>query len=141
MEQLVANSIARPRLQTIILAAFGILALVLACIGIYGVISYSVTQRTREIGIRLAVGALPRAVFQAFLTDGMRLTAIGLGIGLAAALGLTRFLKSLFFEVQPADPMILGAVCAVLTLVAAAACCVPAIRATRVDPAIVLREE
>jgi putative ABC transport system permease protein len=141
MEDLVANSIARPRVQTMLMGLFGLLALTLASIGIYGVISYSVTQRTREIGIRLAIGALPAAIFSAVFKDGMRLTGFGLGIGLGAALGLTRYMRSLLFEVQPADPLVFAGVTGLLLLVAMAACYIPAARATRVDPAVVLREE
>jgi putative ABC transport system permease protein len=141
MEDLVANSIARPRVQTMLMGLFGLLALTLASIGIYGVISYSVTQRTREIGIRLAIGALPAAIFSAVFKDGIRLTGFGLGIGLGAALGLTRYMRSLLFEVQPADPLVFAGVTGLLLLVAMAACYIPAARATRVDPAVVLREE
>ena len=141
MEQLVADSIASPRLQTLLLSSFGFLALTLACIGIYGVIWYSVSQRTREFGIRLALGAPPGAVFDLVLREGFRLTALGLAIGLAAAFALTRYMKILLYEVEPTDPATFAGVSALLLLVAAAACYFPASRATRVDPAVVLRDE
>jgi putative ABC transport system permease protein len=141
MRQLVADSVARPRLETMLLIAFGSIALLLACVGIYGVLAYSVTQRTREIGIRVALGAARRSVFSMILRDGLRLTAIGLAIGLAGALAVTRFLRTLLFQIKPDDPSTLAAVVALLATVGLLACYLPAARAMRVDPATVLREE
>jgi putative ABC transport system permease protein len=141
MDQLVSEAMARPRAQTILLVVFGALALALTCVGIYGVLAYSVTQRMREIGLRLALGATPASTFTFVLRDGLRLTAAGLLIGLAVALVLTRFMQGLLFEVKPLDPTVFASVTILLTVVAAAACAVPAARATRVDPAMVLRDE
>ncbi len=141
MDQLVSDAMARPRAQTMLLSVFGALALALTCVGIYGVLAYAVTQRLREIGLRLALGATPASAFAFVLRDGLRLTAAGLVIGLAVALVLTRFMQGLLFEVTPLDPVVFASVTVLMTLVATAACAVPAARATRVDPAIVLRDE
>ncbi|HXA49639.1 MAG TPA: ADOP family duplicated permease, partial [Candidatus Acidoferrum sp.] len=141
VEQLVSGAIAEPRLQTILLGAFAALALVLACVGIYAVIAYSVAQRTRELGIRLALGAAPAAIRGMVLREGLAVAAIGIGAGLLAALGLTRYLTTLLYAVKPTDAGVYAAVCAVLALSAAAGCWLPAHRATGVDPAVVLREE
>jgi putative ABC transport system permease protein len=141
MDQRIANSVAQPRLQTILLGSFGVLALVLACIGIYGVLAYAVSQRMREMGVRLALGASPAMVLGEILSGGMRLTGLGVVIGLAAALALTRYLEALLYSVRPTDPAIFASAIAILLLVAAAACYLPARRAARVDPMVVLREE
>jgi putative ABC transport system permease protein len=141
MEQRVADSVAQPRLQTILLGAFGVLALVLACIGIYGVLAYAVSQRLREIGVRVALGATPRAILGQILRNGLGLAGLGLSIGLAAALVLTRYLEALLYAVRPTDPAVFAAAIATLLLVATAACYLPARRAARVDPIVVLREE
>jgi putative ABC transport system permease protein len=141
MEQLVSDAMARPKAQTMLLGVFGVLALALTCVGIYGVVAYAVTQRTREIGLRLALGATPASTCAFVLRDGLRLTAAGLVIGLAAAAVLSRFMQGLLYEVKPLDPTVFAAVAILLTLVAAAACSIPAVRAARVDPAIVLRDE
>ncbi len=141
MGRLVADSVARPRLETMLLTAFGVIALLLACIGIYGVLAYSVTQRTREIGIRVALGAARRSIFNMILRDGLRLTALGLAIGTTAAAVLTRFLRALLFQIKPDDPLTLAAVVALLAIVGLLACYFPAARAMRVDPSTVLRDE
>jgi putative ABC transport system permease protein len=141
MQQLVSGSIAGPRLQTLLLGAFGGIGMLLACVGIYAVISYSVAQRVREVGIRLALGAAPRVIRVMVLREGMLLAAGGIAIGLIAALGLTRYLATLLYTVKPADPAVYGAVSLLLVAVAATGCWIPAHRATAVDPAIVLREE
>jgi putative ABC transport system permease protein len=141
MEELVETSIARPRALTILFGVFGFLALTLTSIGLYGVLAYSVTQRTREIGVRVALGASPGAAFGLVLRDGMRLAAAGLAIGLGVALALTRFMQGLLFEVEPLDPAAFAGVTTLLTVVACLACGIPAGRATRIDPAIVLRNE
>ena len=124
-----------------LLGVFAVLALSLACIGIYGVLAYSVAQRTREIGVRLALGASPARTFALILGEGLGLTGAGMAIGLLLSVALTRFLRDLLFEVEPLDPAVLTGVIALLTLVAATACVLPALRATRVDPAVVLRDE
>ena len=119
---------------------FALLALTLTSVGLYGVLAYSVTQRTREIGVRVALGASFGAAFRLVLRDGLRLTAAGLAIGLGAALVLTRFMRGLLYDVEPLDPAAFAWVTALLTSVAVA-CSIPAARATRVDPAMVLRDE
>jgi len=141
MEQLVADSIAQSKAQTVLIGLFAALALSLACIGIYGVLAYSVAQRTREIGVRLALGASPARTFRLILGEGLGLTGTGMGIGLLLSLALTRFLRDLLYEVEPLDPAVLTGVVTLLTLVATTACLLPALRATRVDPAVVLRDE
>jgi putative ABC transport system permease protein len=141
MQQRVTDSVSSPRLQTILLGAFGVLALVLACIGIYGVLAYAVSQRTREMGVRLALGARPGTILGQVLNDGLRLSLAGLCIGLGAALMLTRYLEALLYSVRPTDPIVFTLAIATLLLVSAAACYLPARRAAQVDPMVVLREE
>jgi ABC-type antimicrobial peptide transport system permease subunit len=141
LQQMVSDSIARPRLEATVLTVFGVIALGLASIGLYGLIAFSVAQRAREIGIRMALGASRAGVFRMILGDGLRLTLIGGIVGLVAILGLTRFLRSLLFEIQPLDPVTLVSVFCVLISVSLLACYVPARRATKADPAAVLREE
>jgi predicted permease len=141
MAQLVAGAIAQPRSQTVLFGAFGALALILTCIGIYGVLAYAVTQRTREIGVRLALGTPPASAFAMILRDGLRLTAIGLAIGLGLAALLTRSMQGLLYEVEPLDPIVFASTTLVLVVVATAACAIPAARAARVEPAIVFKTE
>jgi putative ABC transport system permease protein len=141
MSLLASQSLTLRRTSTIVLASFAGLALLLAAIGLYGVIAYSVSQRTHEIGIRMALGALRGDVLQMVLRSGMRLVLIGEVIGLGAALLLTRLSVSLLFGVTPTNPWILGIALAVLTLVAFLASYIPASRATKVDPMIALRYE
>jgi ABC-type antimicrobial peptide transport system permease subunit len=129
------------RLSMLLLAAFGILALLLAAIGMYGVISYSVLQRTPEIGIRIALGAQRRRIFVMVLIHGGRLVSIGIVIGLVAAFGVTRFMTSFLYEVRPTDPMTFTAVSLLLMAVALLACYMPARKAMKVDPMIALRYE
>jgi ABC-type antimicrobial peptide transport system permease subunit len=120
---------------------FAGLALLLAAIGTYGVLSYLVTQRWREIGIRMALGAGRETVLRSVMAHGLTLTLIGLAAGVAVALVLTRLMEALLFEVSPHDPATLVGVAALITAVAAAASLIPAFRATRVDPIVALREE
>ena len=141
MQQMISSSVAGPRLQTVLLGAFGGLGLLLACIGIYAVISYSVAQRVREMGIRLALGAAPAAIRRMVLREGMALAIAGIVAGVLAALALTRYLASLLYTVKPTDPAVFALVIAVLVSAAAAGCWFPARRATSVDPAVVLRDE
>jgi ABC-type antimicrobial peptide transport system permease subunit len=132
---------ARTSFTLVMLALAGGMALLLGLVGIYGVISYSVTQRTREIGIRMALGAQEQAVTRMFLRQGMLLTGIGVVFGLAAASALMRLMRSLLFGVEPVDPLTYGAVSAALIIAALVACYVPARRAMAVDPADALRAE
>ena len=141
MDQLLSNSAAEPRLNTVLLAAFAGVALLIAAIGIYGVLAYSVNQRTREIGLRMALGATPRSVLQLIVGQGMRVVLIGVVIGLAGGLALGRAVSSLVFGVPVRDPATFTLVAVVLTAVALAACIIPARRAARVDPMVALREE
>jgi len=141
MDAVVAESVAAPRFRTLLLGAFGTLGLFLAMIGIYGVISYAVTQRTQEIGLRVAMGAQPRDVLRLMLGEGMFLAAIGIVLGTAGALALTRILESLLYEIKPRDPLTFIGVAIVVAATAAAACYIPARRATHVDPMVALRYE
>jgi len=141
MEQRMADSVASPRLQTILLGTFGVLALVLACIGIYGVVAYAVTQRTREIGLRLALGATPATILGQILGAGLKTSSLGLLIGFGAALALTRYLKTILYSVRPTDPAVFALAIGLLLLVSTTACFAPASRAARQDPMAVLREE
>jgi putative ABC transport system permease protein len=141
MDQLFASNISNQRLMVTLLVAFAGLALLLAGVGLYGVVSYSVSQRTREIGIRVALGATSRSIVNLTMKQGVKLTCAGLLIGLAAALVLTRFLQSLLYGVSLYDPLSLGTVAFVLAGVGLLACWLPARRATRVDPMVALRCE
>jgi ABC-type antimicrobial peptide transport system permease subunit len=124
-----------------LLGGFAIVALFLAAVGIYGVLAYSVTQRTRELGIRMAIGSSPRQVFRMVLTQGLRVVALGLIIGLAGSLLLARLIRSLLFGVTPTDPLVLAATVLVLAACGAVACLLPARRATRIDPVVALVAE
>ncbi len=141
MEELVSSSVAQPRFASLLLGSFALLALVLASIGLYGVISYAVSRRTREIGIRMAVGATPSDILRLVVSQGFRLTAVGLGIGLTGAFFLTRLLATWLFEVTPYDAVTFAVLPMLLAGVAILACWIPAVRAARVDPLISLREE
>jgi predicted permease len=140
MEQVFADSAARPRFLATLLAIFAGLALALAAIGTYGILSYSVSERTKEIGIHMALGATRGSVLGMILGQGMRLTIVGLVAGLIASFGLTRLLQAQLFNVRPTDPLTLTAVTAFIAAVAFVACYVPAQRATRVDPMVTLRD-
>lgn len=141
MEHRVAESIAQERFAMMLFAIFAGVALVLASVGIYGVLSYIVGQRTQEIGIRMALGAQKRNVLGTVLRDGLRMTVLGVGIGLAAAMALTRLMQTMLFGVRPTDPVTFTAVAAILCVVALLACYVPARRAASVDPMQALRSE
>src|SRR5215213_1271746 len=141
MAQVAAESVSRRKFAMQLVGLFGILALLLAGVGIYGVIAYSVTQRTREIGIRVALGASRSAILRWVLKQGMILTMAGVVVGLVGALALTRLLRSLLFGVGPTDLVTYGALAILLTIVALIACYVPARRATKVDPLVALRYE
>jgi ABC-type antimicrobial peptide transport system permease subunit len=141
MEQVLSGVVARQNFNMVLLSIFAAAALVLAAIGLYGLMSYSVEQRTQEIGIRMALGADRGIMLRAILREGMMLAAIGVVAGLALAYGLTRVLASLLFGVTASDPLAFVAVAGLLSIVAAAAAFLPAHRATTVDPAIALRYE
>lgn len=141
MDAVFDESIRRPRLLAQLLAGFAGLALLLAAVGTYGVLSYMVAERRREIGIRMALGADRGSVLSQVMRQGLILTAVGLTAGIAGALGLNRLIASLLFGVQPSDPATLLAVVSTITLIAAIACWLPAWRASRVDPAVVLRQD
>jgi len=141
MNAVVSASLSRPQFQSALLGAFAAVALILACIGIYGVISYSVTQKTREIGVRLALGAPQASVFGVVIRESFGLTALGVAGGWAGAAALTRYLTTLLYGVKPLDPIVFLGVAAILTAVALLACYMPARRAMRIDPMIALRYE
>jgi putative ABC transport system permease protein len=141
MDSLLASSIARARFSALLLAVFASVALALAAIGIYGVISYVVAQRGHEIGLRMALGAQARDVVRLVLRNGMMLAGLGVAIGLAGAFALTRVLTSLLFGVTPTDAVTFVTVSALLLIVAFLACYIPARRATKVDPLVALRYE
>ncbi len=141
MEQILAKVTSQPRFNTILLGIFAAVALILAGVGIYGVLSYSVTQRTREVGIRVALGATRGDVLRLIVRQGMLLTAIGLAIGLAASFALTRLMTGLLYGVSATDPMTFAVIVLLLIAVALLACWIPARRATKVDPMAALRAE
>jgi putative ABC transport system permease protein len=141
MEQRLANTTASRRLNTALLGSFAGVALLLAVVGIYGVMSYAVTQRRREIGVRMALGAQRDDVSRLVIGEGMKLALIGALLGLGGALALTRLLKTLLFGVSATDPLTFIVIAALLIMVALLACWIPARRATKVDPLIALRHE
>ncbi|MEW6320418.1 MAG: ABC transporter permease [Acidobacteriota bacterium] len=141
LDDVVRRSVSRPRLTSGAVAAFAGVALLLAVLGVYGVMAYGVSQRLREFGVRLALGAEPRSVQALVLRQGMTMVAVGLVAGLALAVPASRLLRSMLFGVEPFDPATFGAVAAIMTTVGFAACYVPAWRGTQVDPAITLRAE
>jgi putative ABC transport system permease protein len=141
LTQIKAESVAPDRLQSLLLTVFAIIAVVLSALGIYGVISYSVVQRTHEIGIRAALGATTGDVLRLILRGGMLLSGLGLLLGFGGALGLTRLLQTLLFGIGPRDPVTIAAVAGILACVAMLACYIPARRASKVDPVVALRYE
>jgi len=141
MTKLVTDSVARRRFNALLTGLFSIVALLLASIGIFGVLTYTVAQRTQEIGLRVALGAQTRDVLRLVLGQGVRLILFGLAVGLAASFALTRVLGGMLFGVTPTDPLTFVAVSLLLTSVALIACYIPARRATKVDPLVALRYE
>ncbi|HXE60541.1 MAG TPA: FtsX-like permease family protein, partial [Gemmatimonadaceae bacterium] len=140
MDAVLSRSTTQRQLALVLFASFAVLAMALAAAGIYGVLAGSVAERTREIGLRSALGATPGDLFMLVARYGLRLAAIGVVIGLAGALASTRLLRALLFGVGPTDPWMLGGAAAGLFVIAAVACAVPAWRAVRVDPVVALRQ-
>ncbi|HYM26413.1 MAG TPA: FtsX-like permease family protein, partial [Vicinamibacterales bacterium] len=141
LEQAVADSFAEARLATVLLGFFAVVAIALAGIGLYAVVAFSVSRLTRDIGIRIALGAAPRDVLRLTMSDGWRMSAAGLAIGIVAALALTRLMRTLVFDVSTTDPLTFIAAAALLAFLALLASYLPAHRATRIDPTIALRGE
>jgi putative ABC transport system permease protein len=135
------SSLAPERLNLSVLGVFAFVALSLSVVGLYGVLAYSVTRRRREIGVRTALGAQPRDVLRLVIGEGMRLTSLGVLLGLFGAFWLTRWLSSLLFEIQPLEPVTFSSVSLLLLTVALIACWIPARRAVRIDPTQALREQ
>ena len=141
LEVLMASTTARPQIQAVVFGLFGVLALLIASVGLYGVMAYAVEQRRREMGVRLALGAAPGALLRLVVREGLLLAGIGLAVGALFAAGMSQSLAGLLYETRPTDPRIFAAVTAVLLAVAALATLIPARRATEVDPALVLRDQ
>jgi putative ABC transport system permease protein len=141
MEEWVSTSATQPRLNAILLGVFAAVALIIAAIGVYGVLAYSVNQRTKEIGLRMALGAQRSGVLRLIVSEGMTVALIGIGIGLTGAVALSRVLTSMVYGVPVRDPLTYSAVAAGLGLVALAACIIPARRASKIDPMVALRQE
>jgi putative ABC transport system permease protein len=141
MDDVITKSLSQSRFNTLLLGVFAGLALLLAAIGIYSVLSYSVRQRVPEIGIRLALGARMTDVLRMVVIEGMKPTLLGVAIGLVAALAMGRLVASLVFQVKPSDPTTFLAVAALLALIALLACVIPAYRASKVNPVVALRNE
>src|SRR5712675_1503460 len=141
MDDILDREVEPRRVQAVLLGGLAALAMTLACVGIYGVMAYLVTQQNHEIGIRVALGAHSRNILGLVLARGAKLTATGVGVGTVAAFLVTRLMRSLLFGVSPFDPLTFTTVALVLTCVALAACYIPARRASRVDPIVALRFE
>jgi putative ABC transport system permease protein len=140
LDALIASSTARPQIQALVLGAFGLLALLIASVGLYGVMAYGVEQRRREMGVRLALGAAPRVLLRLVVGEGLVLAAIGIGVGTLLALGVSSSVSGLLYDTGPTDVGVIAAVGGTLLAVAAVASLIPARRATRVDPVTVLRD-
>ncbi len=141
IESALAQSLGVQRIVAVLTTVFAGLALVLAAIGLYSVLAYAVAQRTSEIGIRMARGAQRGQVISLMMRSGLTLVAIGLVLGLAAAAGTAHLIQSLLFSVQPLDPLVYGGVALLFTIIAAVACLMPSLRASRIDPLIALRAD
>jgi putative ABC transport system permease protein len=141
MNEFVARSLASRRFSVTLLTGFGGIAVVLAAVGLYGVLAFIVGERRREIGVRMALGALPRDIAASMLGEGLRLTAVGVAVGVGLALAATRLLNALLFGTSPTDIVTFAGAAALIVTIAAAASLVPALRASRVDPLIALRDE
>jgi putative ABC transport system permease protein len=141
MDRIVTDAVTQPRFNMVLLAVFGSIALILSAAGIYGVMSYSVTQRTPEIGIRMALGAQASDVLRMVVGQGMILAAIGIAVGLISSFALTRLISSLLYGVSATDPITFVVISLLLAGVALGACFVPALRAAKVDPTEALRYE
>ncbi len=141
LETNISNSLGAQRIVASLTAAFAALALVLSAVGLYSVLAYSVTQRRSEIGIRMALGAKRAQVVGLVMQGGLRLVAIGLVVGLTGAAGAARLIQSLLFDVRPLDPLVYVGVAVLFTVVAALACPLPSLRASRIDPLLALRSD
>jgi putative ABC transport system permease protein len=141
LDQLLSNSLGPRRFTMFLLGCFAGLALLLACVGLFGVMAYLVSQRSHEIGVRLALGAHPGNIFRLIVGRGMQLALVGVGLGLLSSFGLVHFLESLLFQIKPTDGLTFASVPLVLLAVALLACYIPARRATKVDPIVALRYE
>ncbi|MEO8677442.1 MAG: FtsX-like permease family protein [Vicinamibacterales bacterium] len=141
IEQIISDSTGQPRFRSFLIASFAGLALLLAAVGVYGLISFTVAQRIPEIGVRLALGANPWQVFSLVIGQGLKLAALGIVIGLAVAAAATRFMSGLLFNTSATDPVVYASLSALLLTMAVLACYVPARRAMRVDPMTALRSE
>jgi ABC-type antimicrobial peptide transport system permease subunit len=141
MDTALSSSLIFPRITVWLTGAFASVALLLSAVGLYSVLAYAVTQRTNEIGLRMALGAQREQVIALILRSGLSLVALGLVIGLASAAGAARLIQTLLFSVQPIDPLIYGAVTVLFSFIAILACLLPSLRASRIDPMIALRAE
>ena len=141
MTDVMSASVGRPRLYAAMTAVFAAVALLLAMVGIFGIVSYVAAQRTREIGVRMALGAQRREILALVVSQGMRPIAVGLLVGVVTAIGVTRFMSKLLFHVRPLDPVTFVVMTVVLAAVGLLACWIPAARASRVDPLTSLRTE
>jgi putative ABC transport system permease protein len=141
MNQILAVSVAPRRFSMMLLTSFAAIAMMLSSVGIYSVLSYSVAQRSHELGVRMALGAKTGDIMRLVVAHGMKLTCLGAGIGMVSALALTRLMKSLLYEVSATDPASLIVACGLLVALGVVACLVPARRATKVDPMVALRYE
>ena len=141
MNLVIENTVKDKSVNTTLLSVFAGVSLLLAVIGVYGVMSYTVAQHTREIGIRMALGAQPATILRLIIGRGLMLVSVGVVIGVLASFGLTRFIEHMLFGVTPTDPLTFAMIVALLGLVALLACLIPAQRAMRVDPIVVLRSQ
>jgi putative ABC transport system permease protein len=141
MQDILDDTMSERRFSSVLLSIFGALGILLACLGIYGALTFNVTQRTREIGIRMALGADRNGVLRMIMSEGLLLVGVGIAIGIIAGIVLARVLQSLLFGMQPSDPAMYATASVAIALVAAAACYIPARRATKIEPSIALRYE